>query len=82
MLDTMLDVIGKNRVLNLLECGPYCLDLVDDIDAVAVVRDHARDAANLALDTAQPHGSRLLDRVSHRRNIYPYGVHVKPEIVI
>ncbi len=57
MLDTMFDVVVKNRVLDLLERGLHRPDLVDDIDAVAVVRDHARDAANLALDAAQSHGS-------------------------
>jgi len=79
MLDAMLDMILKNRVPDLLERGLYCLDLVDDIDAIAVVRDHARDAANLALDAAQSHGSRFLDRVSHARNIYPYRVSVQAE---
>ncbi len=79
MLDAMLDMVLKNRVSDLLERGLYCLDLVDDIDAIAVVRNHARDAANLALDAAQPHDSRLLDRVSHPRNIYRYGVFVQVE---
>jgi len=79
MLDAMLDVIVKNRVLDLLERGLHCLDLVEDIDAVAVIRDHARNATNLALDAAQSHGSRFLDRVSHTRNIYPYRVSVQAE---
>ena len=76
MLDAMLDVIVKNRVLDFLERGLYRLDLVDDIDAVTVVRDHARNATNLALDAAQSHGSRFLDRVSHSSNIYLYRVSV------
>ncbi len=79
MLDAMLDVVVQNRVLDLLERGLHRLDLVDDIDAVAVVRDHARDAANLALDAAQAHGSRFLDKVSHVRNIYRYRVSVQAE---
>lgn len=82
MLDAMLDVVAKNRVLNLLERGLYCLDLVDDIDAIAVVRDHARDTANLALDAAQSHGGRFLDRDSHERNIYGYTVYVQTERTI
>lgn len=82
MLDAMLDVIVENCIFNFLERRLYCLDLVDDIDAIAVVRDHARDAANLALDAAQSHGSHFLDRVSHSGNIYPYGVDVQAEIII
>jgi hypothetical protein len=82
MLDTMLDVVLKNRILNLLERGLYCIDLVDDIDTIAVVRDHARDTANLALDAAQSHSGRFLDRVSHEHNIYGYTVYVQTERTI
>ncbi len=43
MLDAMLDVVLKNRVLNLLERGPYCLDLVDYIDAVVCTENSDSD---------------------------------------
>lgn len=68
---TMLDMIPENRALNLLERGPYCLDLVDHVDAIAVLRDHARDAANLALDAAQPYSGGFLDWPSHPPKYIP-----------
>ena len=50
MLDAVRDMIAQNLVLDLLERGADRLDLMHDVDAIAIRGDHARDAAHLALD--------------------------------
>ena len=65
VLDRMLDMVAENGTLDLLERGLYRLDLVDHIDAIAVIGDHPRDPAHLAFDAAQPDGGGLLDGFSH-----------------
>ncbi len=76
MLNAMLDVIVQNFVLDFPQGSLNGLDLVDDIDAVSVTGNHARDTANLTLYAAQPDGGRFLDGISHVPYcIYPYGVY-------
>lgn len=50
MLDAMRDMVAQDLVLDLLERSANRLDLVHDVDAIAVRGDHARNAAHLALD--------------------------------
>ena len=50
VLDAMRHVIGENFFLGLPQRRPRCRELGDDIDAVAVILDHARQAAHLPLD--------------------------------
>src|SRR5882672_5522718 len=45
-----------------------------DVDAVAVLVDHARDAAHLAFDAAQPFRAGCLDVVSHAGYIPLHGI--------
>ena len=52
VLDAMRDVILQDFVLELLERRLHRLDLVQHVDAIAVLGDHARDAAHLAFDAA------------------------------
>lgn len=50
MLDAMRDMVAQYPVLDLLERGANRLDLMDDVDAIAVRFDHARDTTHLTLD--------------------------------
>ncbi len=45
---------AQNFRVDTLHGGADGVDLGNDIDAIAVVGDHAGDAAHLALDTAEP----------------------------
>jgi len=65
VFDASLYMVAENFILDLLECRFDSLNLVEDIDAIAVLGDHAGDAADLAFDAAQPRGGRLLDSISH-----------------
>ena len=49
MLDAMGDVVAQDLVLDLLERGLHRLDLIEDVDAVAVLADHAGDAVIVAV---------------------------------
>src|SRR5262249_55609169 len=66
-------VAGCNRVLNARRAmtggvlspgapqrGPYRRELGNDVDAIAIVPDHARQPAHLALDPPQPFEHRSL----------------------
>ncbi len=35
------------------QCGLYCLHLIKDVDTLAIVLDHLRDAAHLSFDPAK-----------------------------
>jgi len=50
--DAVLRVIVEEPERDLVERGLHGRDLRQDVDAVAVVLDHALDAADLALDAA------------------------------
>ena len=47
-------VIVEHAQRDLVERGPHRGDLVEDIDAVALVLDHLVDPADLAFDSCQP----------------------------
>ena len=50
----MLQVIAQRLLLDAVQRGAHGADLGQHVDAVAVLFDHAGDAAHLALDAAQP----------------------------
>ncbi len=56
------------------------IDLGEDVDAIAVLLDHAREAAHLALDPAQSFGAGCLDVVSHDRYIPLHGIRFNPSL--
>jgi hypothetical protein len=64
-------VIPENFLLDTAQSRPDRGDLGDDIDAVTVLVDHLREAANLAFDTVQPFLTRRLDVFSHGSYIPP-----------
>src|SRR3954462_6975737 len=80
-------IAGRNRVLDAVphmiaqdlffqppQCGADRRDLGHDVNAIAVVRDHARDSADLAFDAVEPLRAGCLDVLSHVRYIPPYGI--------
>lgn len=71
VLDASSDVIAQNFVLDLLQGGFDRLDLVQDIDAIAFVRDHTRDAAHLPLDAIEAGRGGLLDSIPHTASYIP-----------
>ena len=54
VLDAMGDVIGENLIFGAAQSRPRRRELGDDIDAIAIVLDHAREPAHLALDPLEP----------------------------
>jgi hypothetical protein len=50
----MADVVVEQSDRDLLQCIGRRRDLGQDVDAVIVVLDHALEAADLALDPAEP----------------------------
>ena len=52
--DTALDVILEEKQPDLVQGRLDGVDLGQDIDAVLVFVDHARDSADLSLDAVQP----------------------------
>ena len=74
MLDAVRDMIAQNLFLDTPQRRSGGGDLRDDVDAIAVVLDHAGDAGDLALDAVQALGAGDLDRLSHDRYIPPMGI--------
>src|SRR3974390_1872500 len=68
------DGIAQHFFLETPQRRAHRRDLGDDVDAVAIVLDHARNAAHLALDAVQPFRARLLDVIPHAGYIPPYGI--------
>src|SRR6266853_1778276 len=58
--DAVLLVIGQELESHAFECGPCCIDLGEDVDAVAILGDHLLDPPHLALDSSQPRLDLLL----------------------
>jgi hypothetical protein len=48
-------MIPQDLLLNFMERGPDCIDLGQDVHAVAVLFYHAEQPADLALDPPEPH---------------------------
>jgi hypothetical protein len=53
MVDAMGDMVLQHLALDAAEGGADGGDLRDDIDAVAVIPDHAGETAHLPLDTGE-----------------------------
>jgi len=73
----MRDVILQHLFLDAAKRGADGGDLGDDIDAVAVVLDHAGEPAHLAFDPAQALPAGSLDVFSHPAYIPPHGIGCK-----
>ena len=58
--DAVVHVVVEDPEREALERRVHRRDLREDVDAVAVVLDHALDPAHLALDAVQPADERLL----------------------
>ena len=53
MLDAMADVLPENFLFEAPQRGAGRRDLRHDVDAVAIVLDHAGEAANLSFDPVE-----------------------------
>ena len=69
MGDAMRDMLAQNFLLDAAKRRAHRADLRDDVDAIAVVIDHARKPAHLTLDAAQPLHRRRLAVLLHDRYI-------------
>jgi len=67
--DAMRDMLAQNFLLDAAKRRAHRADLRDDVDAIAVVIDHARKPAHLTLDAAQPLHRRRLAVLLHDRYI-------------
>ena len=65
IFDVMFHMVLENLILDLPDGRGDRADLGQDVDAVALVLDHAGDAANLAFDTVQPGQAGFMGRVLH-----------------
>src|SRR5262245_137631 len=77
MLDAMRDMIAQNFLLDAAQRRAHRGDLRDDVDAVAVLVDHLRQAADLALDPAQALLQGCLDVLPHAAYIPLQGIGFK-----
>ena len=77
VFDAKRHVISEYLFLNAPKRSTYSRDLRDDIDAIAVLLDHLRQAANLPFDTAEAFLARRLDVFSHRAYIPLLGMSCK-----
>ena len=74
VLDAMRHVIAQDFLLDPAQRRAHRADLRHDVDAVAVVLDHAGKPAHLAFDALQPlEGCRLASFAI--ASIYPLGVY-------
>jgi hypothetical protein len=78
VLDAMGDVIAQDLLLGAPQRGAHRRDLRDDVDAVAVVLDHAGEAADLPLDPVEPLETGRLDILAHAPYIPLPGTSFKP----
>ena len=77
MLDAVRDVVGEDFLLGAAQRGARRRELGDDVDAIAVVLDHTREPAHLALDALEPLHHRRLGIRSHVRYIPLQGIRFK-----
>jgi hypothetical protein len=71
---TMGDVVAQDLLLHSSERGAHRRNLRHDIDAIAILVDHSRDAAHLPFDPAQALGAGRLDVFPHAAYIPPEGI--------
>ena len=77
---TVLQVIAERLLLDLVEGRAHGADLGQHVDAVAILLDHAGDAAHLALDAAEPGELGFLQSLIHALNYTPVGYTWQPWI--
>src|ERR1700722_15382238 len=65
LFDAMGGVIGEDFLFGAAQRRAHRRKLRDDVDAIAVVLDHAREPTNLALDPLQPFQHRCLGNCLH-----------------
>src|SRR5580693_5736398 len=70
----MGDMIAQDFLLGAPQRRAHGRDLRDDVDAIAVVLDHAAEAADLALDAFEPLESGRLDIAAHGLYVPPGGI--------
>src|ERR1700731_2782922 len=70
-------MVGQDLLLGATQGGAHGGELGDDIDAITVVLDHAREAAHLALDPLQPLQHRTLGTRLHDGYIPLPGIRFK-----
>ena len=73
MFDTVCPVVSENFLLNASQCRSNGSDLRDDVDAVAVFRDHSGQAAYLTFNAVEAFRARSLDVRSHKAYLPPQG---------
>lgn len=71
MLNTMTDVILQDNLLNPTKRCPHSCDLRNDIDAIAIFIDHAREPPYLAFYPIKPLAAGLLRFCLHKPFKYP-----------
>src|SRR5262249_54124049 len=74
LLHALADLLAQQLLLDALEGRAHGGDLGDDVDAVATLLDHAREAAHLPLDAAQAVEAATLGLAVHARPIPPWGI--------
>src|SRR5262249_60657771 len=78
VLDAVRHVVAQDLVLEPAQGGAHGGDLRHHVDAIAVVLDHAGEAAHLALDPAEPLEAGGLGVVLHAGYIPLPGIGVNP----
>ena len=72
--DAMGDVVAQDFLLDPAQRRAHRGDLRHDVDAIALVLDHAGEAAHLALDAVEPLRALMSCCPCAMRSIYPLGV--------
>ncbi len=74
MRDAMRHMVAQDFLLDAAQRRAHRGDLRDDVDAIAVVLDHAGEPAHLALDAVEPFAASTPCCLRFMRAIYPLGV--------
>ena len=64
LFNTAGGVIAQNKVFYLGQCGFNRLHLMQYVDAITLILDHARDAANLSFNFVQSSNDMILFHVA------------------
>src|ERR1700730_9660204 len=73
-LNAVGDMVAQDFLLGASQRGAHRRDLGDDVDAVAILLNHAREATNLPLDPLQPFEAGCLDVLAHASYIPLTGI--------
>jgi len=74
MLHAVGDMVAQDFLFQAPQRGADRGNLGHDVDAIAILLDHAGNAANLSLDAIEPLRTGLLDILSHAPYIPPTGI--------